>query len=44
MSVQHIQHLEVGYMVMAQILMIQTYNLHFSQSQAKQQTLKALEI
>lgn len=40
----HVKHVEVSYVVMAQILMIRTYHLHFTQTQAEQQTLKALEI
>lgn len=40
----HIQQVEVSYVVVAQIFVIHINHLHFAQTQAKQQTLKALEI
>lgn len=40
----HIKQVEVSYVVMAQILMIHTDHLYFTETQAKQQTLKSLEI
>lgn len=41
---QHIHQVKVSYMVMAQLLVLHIYHLHFTQTQAIQQTLKSLEI
>lgn len=40
----HIHQVEVSHVVMAQLLVLSVYQLHFPKTQAEQQTLKSLEV
>lgn len=43
-SFLHIQHVEVGYVIMTKIFMVHLHQLHFTKTQAQEQALKTLEI
>lgn len=43
-SFLHIQHVEVGYVVVTEVFVLHLHQLHFTQAQAQEQALKTLEI
>jgi len=40
----HVQHVQVGHVIVAQLLVLHPHHLHLAQAQADQQTLEALEV